>query len=476
MKNVILSLAILCSSMSYAQITATLNAQLVDYNGVPAPGLDGIVEIYDNTQQLWLQAGVTSDAQGAINFTNSLPQSGFWVLAIWDACTNINTSPPSVVKTYSFSPNTPNSYNVSDTVMVACPNTTCNFPILAAPISSPSFPPMSFTFGSGYFGGQNSTYLWDFGDGNTSNIALANHTYTNPGTYQYCLTVDSCTVCDSLVATSNSPGANCNFQINASNNGATNLDYSFWTTYNNQNPNSVYSWDFGDGNTGTGSLVTHSYASTGTYNVCVAVDSCTVCDTLVVTSSNAACMAEFIVDTVNSINGDVVLWNTSTLSSPNAAYQFTWDFGDGNFSNQDFPTHFYNQAGVYNVCLTLTEANGCTSTYCDSLGMDQNGNLIYKGQSTGFKLVVIDPATIGQEEKLDNQVAIYPNPAEEILYINGMDQRGELIIQDLQGRIIRKEKLEAQQNELRIDELVKGVYIFQILSGSEQIRHIQIVD
>jgi hypothetical protein len=73
-------------------------------------------------------------------------------------------------------------------------------------------------------------------------------------------------------------------------------------------------------------------------------------------------------------------------------------------------------------------------------------------------------------------VAIYPNPAEEILYINGMDQRGELIIQDLQGRVIRKEKLEAQQNELRIDELVKGVYIFQIISGNEQIRHIQIVD
>ena len=92
------------------------------------------------------------------------------------------------------------------------------------------------------------------------------------------------------------------------------------------------------------------------------------------------------------------------------ATTYAWDFGDGNFSNQDFPTHFYNQAGVYNVCLTLTEANGCTSTYCDSLGMDQNGYLIYNGQSTGFKLVVIDPATIGQEENRNNQMAIYPKP------------------------------------------------------------------
>ena len=192
-------------------------------------------------------------------------------------------------------------------------------------------------------------------------------------------------------------------------------------------------------------------------------------------------MAEFIVDTVNSVNGDVVLWNTSTLSSPNAAYQFTWDFGDGNFSNQDFPTHFYNQAGVYNVCLTLTEANGCTSTYCDSLGMDQNGNLIYKGQSTGFKLVVIDPASIGQAENLESRVAIYPNPAEEILYINGMDQRGELIIQDLQGRVIRKEKLEKEISRLvessqieKVSEIKDDIFIQSTLITVKRDKNIKI--
>ena len=391
MKNVILSLTILCSSMSYAQITGTLSVQLSDTNGAPAPGLNGIIEIFDQNQQLWLQTGVTSNNQGTINFTNNLPQAGFWVLGVWDNCTPI-TSPPSVSKTYFFGPNVPASgYNVTDTITVQCASTNCNFSVSAVQNTQAS---MTFGFSSSYIGSANSSHFWDFGDGNTSYAVTPQHTYTNSGTYTYCLTADTCTVCD----------------------------------------------------------------------------------TLVVTSNNAACMAEFIVDTVNSINGDVVLWNTSTLSSPNAAYQFTWDFGDGNFSNQDFPTHFYNQAGVYNVCLTLTEASGCTSTYCDSLGMDQNGNLIYKGQSTGFKLVVIDPATIGQEENLEDQVAIYPNPAEEILYINGIDQRGELIIQDLQGRVVRKEKLEAQQNELRIDELVKGVYIFQILSGDEQIRHIQIID
>lgn len=36
----------------------------------------------------------------------------------------------------------------------------------------------------------NHTWTWDFGDGNTSNIPYATHTYANPGTYQVCLTVN----------------------------------------------------------------------------------------------------------------------------------------------------------------------------------------------------------------------------------------------------------------------------------------------
>ena len=51
--------------------------------------------------------------------------------------------------------------------------------------------------------GNNLTYLWDFGDGNTSNLQNPNHTYTLQGTYYLCLTIDDgngCidTYCDSI--------------------------------------------------------------------------------------------------------------------------------------------------------------------------------------------------------------------------------------------------------------------------------------
>ncbi len=91
-----------------------------------------------------------------------------------------------------------------------------------------------------------------------------------------------------------------------------------------------YSWDFGDGMVDTGRNPTHLYTSAGSYNTCLyltVIDSSTfgvchdtICKTVVVTGpTNNFCQASYIVDTVNSVLGNVVLWNTSTPipSNPN---------------------------------------------------------------------------------------------------------------------------------------------------------------
>ena len=43
-----------------------------------------------------------------------------------------------------------------------------------------------------------------------------------------------------------------------------------------------------------------------------------------------------------------------------------WDLGDGNFSNSNSNSldHFYATDGVYNVCLTVWDDQGCLSTFC----------------------------------------------------------------------------------------------------------------
>jgi hypothetical protein len=42
-----------------------------------------------------------------------------------------------------------------------------------------------------------------------------------------------------------------------------------------------YTWNFGDGTTGTGQTVTHTFANAGTYNVCVLIRSAMGCETRV---------------------------------------------------------------------------------------------------------------------------------------------------------------------------------------------------
>lgn len=70
------------------------------------------------------------------------------------------------------------------------------------------------------------------------------------------------------------PTPNCNFTVGSLpvQTGGTNGAY-FFSTYIWGGPGTVYTWDFGDGNSDTGQSVTHYYANPGIYNYCLTVDS-----------------------------------------------------------------------------------------------------------------------------------------------------------------------------------------------------------
>jgi gliding motility-associated-like protein len=54
--------------------------------------------------------------------------------------------------------------------------------------------------------------------------------------------------------------------------------------------------------------------------------------------------------------------DVSTIAAPGVINSWTWDFGDGNTSTSQNPNHCYLSAGLYNVTLTVTTAQGCTNT------------------------------------------------------------------------------------------------------------------
>lgn len=57
--------------------------------------------------------------------------------------------------------------------------------------------------------------------------------------------------------------------------------------------------------------------------------------------------------------------------SNSAGVRWSWSFGDGSSSSEQNPSHTYYvstaDSAVYNVCLTTTNADSCTNTYCQTI-------------------------------------------------------------------------------------------------------------
>lgn len=193
-----------------------------------------------------------------------------------------------------------------------------------------------------------------------------------------------------------------------------------------------------------------------------------VCDTVGVLAPPPApfCQSDFYVDTVNSINfnGQIVMWENSTTSRGNII-DWYWIFGDGGFSNQQYPTYTYSDTNVYEICLKITAVDGgdtCVSTYCDSVGFDSNGNL---HKSTGFTVKVMDPATIGQlEEELVNHFSLYPNPSNGTASLSwsGAVHVNEVQVISMSGQVLKSVK--PQAGLVKLETLESGAYILRISS------------
>jgi len=59
-----------------------------------------------------------------------------------------------------------------------------------------------------------------------------------------------------------------------------------------------------------------------------------------------------------SIEGSTVSFDNTTLNGES----YSWDFGDGNMSSEESPTHTYGMDGSYNVVLTATNSNGSSTS------------------------------------------------------------------------------------------------------------------
>ena len=122
-----------------------------------------------------------------------------------------------------------------------------------------------------------------------------------------------------------------------------------------------YAWAFGDGASGAGKTVSHTYAAAGTYAVKLTVTDAAVAATAVtrqVTVSTAPAPNQPPVASFTSSAQDLAAaFDASGSSDPEGtALSYAWAFGDGASGAGKTVSHTYAAAGTYAVKLTVTDA------------------------------------------------------------------------------------------------------------------------
>ena len=128
-----------------------------------------------------------------------------------------------------------------------------------------------------------------------------------------------------------------------------------------------HTWDFKDGNSATTVNPEHVFAQPGVYEA-----------TLTVTDAEGLAATEFVIIRVNAANQSPIAQATADIVSGTAPLTvsfsgsgssddtgiatFSWDFRDGNTASTENAENTFNGAGTFNVILTVTDADGLSSS------------------------------------------------------------------------------------------------------------------
>ncbi len=202
---------------------------------------------------------------------------------------------------------------------------------------------------------------WDFGDATTSTLTNPVKVYSAPGVYTVQLIADFGGCFDtaySTVTVFNKPAANFTQTNTLSCSAPLTVNFTDIST------NAInYNWDFGDGNTSTQQNPTHTYTTTGNYDVTLIVtnrDGCT--DTLRKIDLVKIQPPQVTINNLTVSGCAPLTWTfSSTVTSVDPVIGYQWDFGDGGTSVLPNPTHIFS-TGIYTIQLTITTAGGCTAT------------------------------------------------------------------------------------------------------------------
>lgn len=158
----------------------------------------------------------------------------------------------------------------------------------------------------------------------------------------------------------------------------------------------------------------------------------------------------FAVQSMDALVGDSIAF-TAEASNADGYY---WDFGDGNYSEAQNPTHTYAAfSEPYSVTLTAYSNGGCRSLSQELL---------------------LNPDTIGNGIETNSLALVYyPNPVSEQLHLE-LSEESEMKIYNALGVLIAQESLKGKAT-IDMRSYPNGVYVVQLKSknGNKQFKLIK---
>jgi PKD repeat protein len=166
-----------------------------------------------------------------------------------------------------------------------------------------------------------------------------------------------------------------------------------------------FAWSFGDGGTGSGAIVTHTYADNGVYTVTVTVsdgDGGVTQGTLTSTISNAPPFITAIGGPLSGDEGEELTFPVSA-GDPGTAdtLSYLWNWGDGTTPATlgATATHPYPSEGTYTVTVTVTDDDGGAATASRTIAIANAPpyvtNLVVnsapEGSTSTFEATALDP-------------------------------------------------------------------------------------
>ena len=314
--------------------------------------------------------------------------------------------------------------------------------------------------------GYGATYLWDLGDGTTSVQPAFLHQYAQSGTYQVCLTIaigpnggaDSCfaSYCELVTIGGTGPCDDLDSTFTFNLVGGSTVVFQP-NTFNNQ---WTYFWEFGDGTSDFGPIITHQYPGPTLFQACLTVwawdpftqDTCfaTSCQLVDLVGQGDPCDSlGLVADFTWMSQGTVVMFEDLSQSAVQPLSYF-WEFGDGGLSTDPDPAHTYPDTASYQVCLWVgawTGTDSCFAVSCQLVSPGSNGPQAVAGMGSGTTLKV------------------WPNPTSDLLFVELSGTAGPYLVEllDLQGRRIRSRTgVAGLRTQLDLGDLASGFYLVQL--------------